>query len=245
MLDDAKTLPDDPSELKELVTLLASELKNRDLKIADLQHRLAGHNRHRFGATSESLDQLQLALENEEIAVAAVEEVEPSTLTAATPETKAKPRRKPLPDHLDRNRTVIAPGDACTKCGGDLKTLGEDVTEELEYVPGRFVVNRFVRPRMACKCCESIVQAPLPSRPIERGRPGPGLLAHVLVSKFADHLPLYRQSNLDSPNGSSRLSRRCLKSTQWRRSAWWCRPSKSAARLPGYRLGGGRKALMS
>ncbi len=79
MLDDAKNLPDDPSELKDLVTLLARELKNCDLKIADLQDRLAGQNRHRFGSRSESLDQLQLALENEEIAVAAVEEVEPST----------------------------------------------------------------------------------------------------------------------------------------------------------------------
>lgn len=193
MLDDARTLPDDPSELKELVTLLTSELKNRDLKIADLQHRLAGHNRHRFGSKSESLDQLQLALENEEITVAAVE---PLTPEGARPEAKAKPRRKPLPDHLERNQTVIAPGEACAKCGGDLKMLGEDVTEELEYIPRRFVVNRFVRPRMACVCCEAICQAPLPSRPIERGRPGPGLLAHVLVSKFADHLPLYRQSKI-------------------------------------------------
>lgn len=91
---------------------------------------------------------------------------------------------------------MLTPGDDCSKCGGSLKTLGEDITEELEYVPGRFVVNKFVRPRMACSCCETIVQAPLPSRPIERGRPGPGLLAHVLVSKYADHLPLYRQSQI-------------------------------------------------
>ena len=196
MLDGAKNLPDDPSELKALVTLLASELKNRDLKIADLQHRLAGLNRHRFGSTSESLDQLRLALENEEIAVAAVEPASPKVT-----EAKAKPRRKPLPDHLDRHETVIAPGEACAQCGGALKTLGEDVTEELEYVPGRFVVNRFIRPRMACRCCEAICQAPLPSRPIDRGRPGPGLLAHVLVSKFADHLPLYRQSKIYAREG--------------------------------------------
>ena len=68
-------------------------------------------------------------------------------------------------------------------------------------MPGRFVVNRFVRPRMACSCCEAILQAPLPSRPIERGRPGPGLLAHVLVSKYADHLPLYRQSQIYGREG--------------------------------------------
>ena len=75
------------------------------------------------------------------------------------------------------------------------------MTEELEYLPGRFVVNRIVRPRMACACCERISQAALPSRPIERGRPGPGLLAHVLVSKYADHLPLYRQSQIFERDG--------------------------------------------
>ena len=107
MLDGAKNLPDDPSELKALVTLLASELKNRDLKIADLQHRLAGLNRHRFGSTSESLDQLRLALENEEIAVAAVEPASPKVT-----EAKAKPRRKPLPDpgarETDRRSGALA-----------------------------------------------------------------------------------------------------------------------------------------
>ncbi len=75
------------------------------------------------------------------------------------------------------------------------------MTEELEYVPGRFVVNRIVRPRLACACCERFVQAPLPSRPIERGRPGPGLLAHVLVCKYADQLPLYRQSKIFEREG--------------------------------------------
>ena len=74
--------------------------------------------------------------------------------------------------------------------------LGEDVTEELEYVPGHFVVKRIVRPRMTCTCCEAFAQAELPSRPIPRGRPGPGLLAHVLVGKYCDHLPLYRQSEI-------------------------------------------------
>jgi len=106
-----------------------------------------------------------------------------------------------LPDHLDRHDQVLSPGDDCNHCGGSLKKLGQDVTEELEYVPGRFVVNRIVRPRMACACCEAICQAPLPSRPIERGRPGPGLLAHVLVSKYADHLPLYRQSQIYAREG--------------------------------------------
>lgn len=95
-----------------------------------------------------------------------------------------------MPEHLVREEVTLSPGTACAACGGKLRELGRDVTEELEYVPGRFIVNRIVRPRMACSCCEEIVQAALPSRPIERGRPGPGLLTHVLVGKYADHLPL-------------------------------------------------------
>ena len=75
------------------------------------------------------------------------------------------------------------------------------MTEELEYVPRRFIVNRIVRPRLTCSCCERFVQYLLPSRPIERGRPGPGLLAHVLVGKYDDHLPLYRQSQIFDREG--------------------------------------------
>lgn len=82
-----------------------------------------------------------------------------------------------------------------------MKPLGEDVTEELDYVPGRFVVNRIVRPHLACTCCEAICQAPLPSRPIERGRPGPGLLVRVPVAKYGDHLPLHRQSQIIEREG--------------------------------------------
>jgi transposase len=95
----------------------------------------------------------------------------------------------------------LSPGDSCAECGGDLKTLGEDVTEELEYIPGRFVVNRIIRPRKTCRCCETFHQAGLPWRPIERGRPGSGLIAHVLVSKYGDHVPLYRQSQIYKREG--------------------------------------------
>ena len=199
MLDDAQELPNDPAILKDLVASLASELKSRDLLIEKLKHQLAGQRRHRFGARSESLDQLELTLEEEEIALAAEAPVRQDT--AAAPDKKRQPKRRPLPDHLPRNETVLSAGDACADCGGRLKRLGEDVTEELEYIPGRFVVNRIVRPRMACTCCEQITQAALPSRPIERGRPGPGLLAHVLVSKYGDHSPLYRQSQIFKREG--------------------------------------------
>lgn len=128
MLDDAVPLPDDPSDLKELVARLAEELKHRDLRIAKLEHELAGHRRHRFGSTSESLEQLQLRLVDEEIAAAKDGKPAP----ASKDDPKAKPKRKPLPADRPRNETVLSPGEACSRCGGKLKVLGEDITEELE-----------------------------------------------------------------------------------------------------------------
>ncbi|MFG6665289.1 IS66 family transposase [Sulfitobacter sp. 916] len=201
MLKDLDITPDDPAELRAVNRLLADEVKSQALLIEKLKHQLAGQNRHRFGVRSESLDQLNLTFEEDEaIAEAASAQSQPET-----PSAEDKPprqhSRKPLPDHLDRHDEVLSPGDDCMRCGGKLKTLGEDITEELEYMPGRFIVNRIVRPRKACGGCEAIVQSPLPSRPIERGRPGPGLLAHVLVSKYADHLPLYRQSQIYAREG--------------------------------------------
>jgi len=204
MLDTAQTLPDDPSRLKDMVAALASENKTlsgelnaRDVLIEKLKHQLAGMRRHRFGAGSEALDQLELVLEGEEIAAAAQQaQDDPTEPSQAKNQPQIKPKRKPLPDHLPRDEQILSPGESCGQCGGKLKYLGEDVTEELEYVPGRFRVNCITRPKLSCACCETIHQAALPSRPIERGRPGPGLLAHVLVSKYADHLPLYRQSQI-------------------------------------------------
>lgn len=103
---------------------------------------------------------------------------------------------------MPRVEQVYLPdADRCPDCGGALKLLGEDVAEQLEYVPASFRVIRYKRPKLACACCDTIVQAPAPSRPIDRGLAGPGLLAHVLVSKFADHLPLYRQSAIFARQG--------------------------------------------
>jgi transposase len=198
MLDETQRLPDDPAELRAAAERLVSLAKTQALHIAKLEHQLAGLRRQRFGATSETLDQLDLALEETEIELARAADPEEPEEAA---EARRKPRRKPLPKELPRHETVLSPGETCAGCGGRLKTLGEDVTEELDYIPGRFVVNRFVRPRLACSCCEAIVQAELPSRPIERGRPGAGLLAHVLVSKYGDHLPLYRQSKIFERDG--------------------------------------------
>ena len=177
-------LPDDVDALKAMVrsaqaALAASkaDLRHRDLLIEKLRHQLAGLRRQRYGVSAESLDQLELALEDEELARATVADTAPRAV-------KSTPRRHALPGHLPREETVLHPEEHCADGGGVLKRLGEDVTEEFEYVPARFVVRRLVRPRLTCTRCERFHQAPLPARPIERGRPGPGLLAHVLVSKY-------------------------------------------------------------
>jgi transposase len=119
-----------------------------------------------------------------------------------TKEPKARPERKPLPEHLQREVVRHAPsGDCCADCGGQLRQFGEDISEQLEYIPDSFKVVRHVRPKFTCTGCDRVVEAPAPSRPIERGLAGPGLLAHVIVSKFSDHLPLYRQSEIYARQG--------------------------------------------
>jgi transposase len=141
----------------------------------------------------------------EEYAETAPPEPEPEPAPPGIePESQArrrKPKRKPLPENLPRDVVEHPTACACPKCGGALRRLGEDVTEVLEYVPGSFRVTRHVRPKMSCRCCETITQAPAPSLPINRGLAGPGLLAHVLVGKFCDHLPLYRQAEIFARNG--------------------------------------------
>ncbi|KZL15343.1 Transposase IS66 family protein [Pseudovibrio axinellae] len=195
MLKDLDLIPEDPAELKAVNKLLVEEVKALSLKVEQLQHQLHGANRHRFGSKSETLYQLHLNLA-EAVAIAEVAEKQCNPAPLVDKSEKRQHSRKPLPAHLERNDTVLLSSDNCRQCGGTLKQLGADFTEELEYVPGRFVVNRILRPRLSCSCCETVVQVPLPSRPIERGRPGPGLLANVLVGKFCDHLPLYRQSQI-------------------------------------------------
>ena len=201
MLNALESLPDDPAKLKGLVSRMDQEITSLTYQVEKLKAELAGHRKARFGSRSESLDQLALDLQDDEEIEAAAEaqQAEQSSgddeeAASNKPRAKRKHNRTPLPDHLDRQDEVLSPGEDCTDCGGSLRQIGEDVTEELEYVPGRFVVRRILRPRMACTCCETFAQAPLPSRPVERGRPGPGLLAHVLIGKYCDHLPLDRQS---------------------------------------------------
>lgn len=146
-----------------------------------------------FGRSSEKLaqqiEQLELRLEELETEKALAV---PLLETPAT--ERQQPRRRPLPEALPRE-TVTHPAPCqCPECGGVLTSFGTEVSEELENVPGRFKVIRHERDKLACRACDTVITASMPSRPIERGRAGPGLLAHVLVSKYVDHLPLYRQS---------------------------------------------------
>ena len=196
MLNALKALPEDPAELRAVSERLMAEVRSQAYQIEKLKAELHGHRKARFGSKSERLDQLALDLQDDEEIEVAAEAQKNEPAEADDKPAKRQHSRKPLPDHLDRQDEVLSVGEACGDCGGTLRQIGEDVTEELEYVPGRFIVRRIIRPRMACTCCEAFAQAPLPSRPIERGRPGPGLLAHILIGKYCDHLPLDRQSKI-------------------------------------------------
>lgn len=178
-----------------------------------LRWQLAKARRERFGRSSERgdlLDQLPLYEEPvQEVPAAMTEAVTAKRADQAA--RRAGQSRPSLPATLPREEHIHPASDACAcpACGGQLKLLGEDVSEVLEYVPASFKVVRHVRPKLACGRCDAIVQAPAPSRPIARGLAGPGLLAQVLVAKYCDHLPLYRQSAIYARHGLT-LSRSTL-----------------------------------
>ena len=196
-------LPDDMAALKAL--LLAERAAAA---------RLAGHNEHLraiikelqralFGRRSEKAadpDQLQLALEDLEQALAqseAAAEQADATLKASRTRQR-RVNRGALPKHLPREEIVIEPDDqSCPCCGGEMHRFGEDTAERLDMIPAQFRVIVTRRPKYGCRACESaVVQAPAPARLIEGGLPTEALVAHVLVGKYADHLPLYRQSQI-------------------------------------------------
>ena len=183
------------------------QLLSREREIEHLKLLLAKLHRMQFGRKSEKLqrqiEQLELRLEELESSRSQNESKPDATsVPASWPASAAKPARRALPDHLPRETRRQEPKETvCPQCQGELRQLGEDVSEVLEYVPASFRVTRHVRPKLSCTKCDCIVQAGAASRPIERGLAGPGLLAHVLVSKYADHLPLYRQSEIYARQG--------------------------------------------
>ena len=214
------SLPDleglDPEALKALVIAKHSESMEQHKELTSSTHEIEHlklviekYRRMIFGRKSEKLagqlEQLEFRLEELETAQAAeeaaAEAAQPASTSTAS-KRRSRPVRKPLPEDLPREVVTHLPAhNCCPDCGAALRQFGEDVSEQLERIPASFKVIRHVRPKFACAGCESVVEAPAPARPIDRGLPGPGLLAHVLVSKYGDHLPLYRQSQIYAREG--------------------------------------------
>ncbi len=195
-----EALPDDIEALKALVLAQRAQLDSHAIEIERLKLLIAKLRRAYFGRSSEhferEVEQLELRLEElQSVQAQSTACVEPSL------PQKTQPVRRPLPDHLPRERVVHEPPCTCPDCGGTLRRIGEDVSEVLDYMPARFRVIRHVRPKMACAACERIVQVEAPSRPIARGLATAGVLAHILTAKYADHLPLYRQSQIYAREG--------------------------------------------
>src|SRR6266481_2609147 len=228
----AADLPNDVEALKGILIEREAALAERStaleaakalvlsqkLELEKLRFEIACLKRMKYGRSSEQLDakitQMQLTLEDLEASLAE----RPPEMVPPPKEPPAKPVRRPLPAHLPREDVVHETPCTCPACGGALRRLGEDVSEMIEYLPGRYQVIRHVRPKLSCAACQKIVQASAPSRPIARGLAGPAFLAHVLVSKYTDHLPLYRQSEIYAREGLE-LDRSTL--SDWVGQAVW------------------------
>jgi transposase len=202
-------LPNDISTLQHMVQQLLSNVNEQARQIVDLQNQLDWFKRHVFGRRSEKLNENQLTLfEGMTNADKQEDASEESNQRPAGVTEKSKKHlngRRSLPAHLPRERIEYHPPKEdliCSCCGQAKQVMGEEITEELDYVPASFVVRQHVRVKYVCKHCqEGVVIADLPPRPIEKGRPGTGLLAHVLTSKYADHLPLHRQEGIFKRHG--------------------------------------------
>jgi transposase len=211
---EASSLPDDPQALKALVLQLQGSLRAHDLLVQALRLQIARLKRQKFGASSEKItreiEQLELALEGLQIAQAEVAPaVEAATVEIATEagdpadEMIKTPRRRPrvAPD-TPRERREMDPGDTCPDCGGVLRLVGCDVSEILDMIAAQMKVVEIARLKKSCRCCEKMMQCPAPSRPIPGSLAGPGLLAFILVSKYDDHLPLYRLNEIFARMGA-------------------------------------------
>ncbi|UNV88752.1 IS66 family transposase [Comamonas sp. 7D-2evo2] len=187
-------------QLREMTARLLVQVRHQSALLDKLTHENALLKRMKFAAQSERFNPEQKSLLEDEIeadlaAVATeIEALQPTQPTA--PEGKQQPKRTPLPAHLPRREIHHEPESATCQCGCQMKRIGEDIAEKLDYVPGVFSVERHIRGKWACAQCETITQAPVEAHVIDKGIPTTGLLAQVLVAKFADHLPLYRQESI-------------------------------------------------
>jgi len=178
------------------IEALQSEILFKSTRIDQLTYELARYKRLRFDRSSEQLDAAQANLLEETLdadLAAIEEELEQLQPTEPAKKDKNKPRREALPAHLPRVQVHHEPESASCACGCELKRIGEDIAEKLAYEPGVFTVERHIRGKWACAKCQTLIQAPVPAQVIDKGIATAGLLAQVMVAKYADHLPLYRQ----------------------------------------------------
>jgi transposase len=220
MSNAAANLPDDPALLKAMIAALQAEnakisatLQAHDQLIQTLRLRIARLKKQVFGKSSEKIEreieQLELALEDLLIATAEsnaepIDEVdEPASVAPAAGAPERIMRRRPrVSEKTVRERRELDPGTCCPECGGELRLVGEDVSEILDMIAARMKVLEVARLKKSCRCCEKMVQLPAPSRPIPGSMAGAGLLAYILVSKFDDHLPLYRLNEIFARMGA-------------------------------------------
>lgn len=193
------TLTED--QLRTLARELLTEVTLKQTTIEKLTHENALLKRLKFGARTESYsaEQRQLFEETLDADLAALEQEMLAASPAAAGESKTErqaPKRAPLPAHLPRREIRHEPDSTQCRCGCALRRIGEDISEKLDYTPGVFTVERHVRGKWACAHCETLTQAAISAQVIDKGLPTAGLLAHVLIAKFADHLPLYRQEKI-------------------------------------------------
>lgn len=224
---DLAALPEDVDTLRCMISdLMAArdhERAEARAEIDRLRTLVKMLQRSQFGRRSERLDddQLQLGLEDLDADIARMEAGLPSEESDAVPRARRNGEGRPsLPDHLPREERLLDVGtDVCSCCGGAIHEIGETVSEMLDYVPARLRVLRIRRSKYGCRTCGTIHQAPAPERPIAKGLATPALLAHVLVAKYCDHLPLYRQSQIFARQGVT-LNRSTL--ANWvGGAAWW------------------------
>ncbi len=202
---DVVDLPDDIAALKAM--LIASQLREvrKDDRIEWLEKLVAAFKQAAFGRKSEKSDpeQFDLALEDLETAMAAVHAEDEADTAPGKPQPKSRAaNRGSLPAHLPRVEVIVEPESLICNCGCGLHCIGEDVSERLDIIPSQFRVIVTRRPKYACRACtDGVSQAPAPARLIHAGLPTEATIAHVLVSKYADHLPLYRQAQIMSRQG--------------------------------------------
>ena len=189
----------DADQLRALAMRLMAEMHTKQVLIDKLTHEMAVLKRINFAATSEAYtgEQQQLLFETIETDLEALQaEIEKIVPAESDKHEKRQPKRASLPAHPARTQIVHEPASTTCRCGCQLQRIGEDIAEKLDYQPGVFTIERHVRGKWVCKQCETLVQAPVAPHIIDKGIPTAGLLAHVLVAKYADHQPLYRQSGI-------------------------------------------------